>query len=447
MAANNNPVPIIPNVLTVKVVPPSSSRTLQEGDKVISGLSTLTIIAKPNFGPRDIPEERYKQEKTNIDVTVKNAIIMTPHKFTEWLFEKGLIRNNQYCQVHVDKQGCQILYKLGIYPNITKFPHSGGFVWVSECCSSKWISVYYHSIFEGETYPPITILKLIYHWLFQSQIVQVLNWVRVDAEYLEYFYGLMRAVCISASHEKFSRMGGKNERIEVAVISLGNKDAARIDVLGVVEVDSHIVKLKAFESIDKGQPNSNKKHGIQMLRNLLDWVHLDSTICIDSSISKQALIGLGFVNVKEGPSYQEQNLSLSGVYHNHNTVHYLRTNVVPMLQNKTQGMTTSLIQQFLDELVWREMYGRTPQELFTNFIRHLAEMTHLNLNENLKKKLERILQDPTKNVKFNSLNFVGNMKPKESIIFKESTRSTPLYKEMVSVENPPPAQSPQVISL
>lgn len=78
--------------------------------------------------------------------------------------------------------------------------------------------MYHKSIFEAESYPPITILKLIYHWLFQSQIVQVVSWVRVEAEYVEYFYGLMRAVCVSIGHEKFTRLGGKNERIEVRKI-------------------------------------------------------------------------------------------------------------------------------------------------------------------------------------------------------------------------------------
>lgn len=415
------------------------------GDKNVPALTTLSIVAKPSLRHERVSEERYKQEKIQVDLCVKNAIIMSTQKFTEWLIERGLVRNNQSCQVHIDKQGCQISYKLGLYPNIHKFPHSGGYVWVSECCPSKWISVYHKSIFEAESYPPITILKLIYHWLFQSQIVQVVSWVRVEAEYVEYFYGLMRAVCVSIGHEKFTRLGGKNERIEVAVMSVGMKDLVKVDILGVMEEpNSNSIKMKAFDPQTKG---SNQKFGIQVLKDLLDWVHLDSTVCIDSSISKAALLGLGFVNVVEGPSYAEQNLSLSGAHHNHNIADYLKTNVQPMLQGKVLGMQLSLVQQFLDELAWREMYGRSPQALFNNFIHHLAEMTHLNLNESLKKKLERILQDPTRNVKFTSLNLAGNLKPKESIIFKESTRSTPLYKEMVAPEQPPPSSSPQVISL
>ncbi|KAI5704738.1 hypothetical protein M8J76_002316 [Diaphorina citri] len=388
------------SMISVKMVPPNKSSS-------DSAPSTLNFVPKPNLGRQYVSEERYKQEKMAIDISVKNAIILTPNKFTEWLFEKGLIRNYQLCQVHVDKLGRQIPYKLGIYPNIQKFPHSGGFVWVSECCPSKWISVYYYSLFEGESHPPITILKLIYHWLFQSQIVQVLNWV--------------------------------------AVLSVGLNETSKVDVLGVMEVDSSNIKLKAFEPLDN---KVKQKYGIHILRSLLDWVHLDSTIFIDSSISKQALIGLGFTNVIEGPSYQDQNLSLSGAHHNHNVMHYLRTTVLSLLQSKLVSLQTSVIQQFLDELVWREVYGRTPQDLFSNFIQHLAEMTHLNLNENLKKKLERIQQDPSKNVKFDNLNFLaGNQKPKESIIFKESTRATPLYKEMVNADTPSPSRSPQVISL
>lgn len=49
-----------------------------------------------------------------------------------------------------------------------------------------------------------------------------------------------------------------------------------------------------------------------------------------------------------------------------------------MFQNTLSLLSRQIIQQFLDELVWRERWGYIPARAFENMIAHLAEQTKLD---------------------------------------------------------------------
>ena len=59
---------------------------------------------------------------------------------------------------------------MGMYSDTKRFPNSGGYVWISETNSNKFVSVYRGSLFEASTHSPTVILKLIYHWSCQTNI-------------------------------------------------------------------------------------------------------------------------------------------------------------------------------------------------------------------------------------------------------------------------------------
>lgn len=66
---------------------------------------------------------------------------------------------------------------VGMYSDVSKFPYSGGYVWISECCPHRFVSVFNGSLFEGAAHPPVVLLKLIYHWACQTNIQNVVQWV------------------------------------------------------------------------------------------------------------------------------------------------------------------------------------------------------------------------------------------------------------------------------
>lgn len=95
-------------------------------------------------------------------------------KFTEWLFQKGLLKIDHKCFTH--KMPC----KLALLPDgADKYPHSGGYVLTADCCKDQPMPVFQGSIFEASMYPPMTIMKLVYHWACQTPASNVLQWVKV----------------------------------------------------------------------------------------------------------------------------------------------------------------------------------------------------------------------------------------------------------------------------
>lgn len=103
-----------------------------------------------------------------LDSRVKALLLHSPAKLTEWLMQQGLLRLEHRCPLHMTPDRENIKYKLGMYSEGSKQPFSGGYVWITECCPEKQISVFHGSIFESAVYTPGTIMKLIYHWACQT---------------------------------------------------------------------------------------------------------------------------------------------------------------------------------------------------------------------------------------------------------------------------------------
>lgn len=79
---------------------------------------------------------------------------------------------------------------------------------------------------------------------------------------------------------------------------------------------------------------------------------------------------------------------------------YLRRIVPRMFQNTLSLLSRQIIQQFLDELEWRECYGVTPGQAFDNIVQHLAEQTKIEDSENLITRLNRVAANPFKHWEF-----------------------------------------------
>lgn len=141
---------------------------------------------------------------------------------------------------------------LGMYSDVSKFPYSGGYVWISECCPTRFVSVFSSSIFEGATFPPSVLLKLIYHWACQTNVQNVVQWVKVDNLYVKGLFTWLRAICTSAIHQHMGLLGGQGKKVEVGVISLGTTShdgtqrQVKVEVLGVLDPVEKLVSFKFF---------------------------------------------------------------------------------------------------------------------------------------------------------------------------------------------------------
>ncbi|XP_034243271.1 uncharacterized protein LOC117646447 isoform X2 [Thrips palmi] len=370
---------------------------------------SLVVLAKPHLRVSEMTQTKINKERSALDAKVKSVLMYNAAKFCEWLIQQGLVKSDQFCSQHSEGDG-PLALKLGTYSDVAKFPYSGGYVWVNDCCPQRFVSVFSGSIFEGAPHPPTVLLKLMYHWCCQTNVQNVVQWVKVDNFYVKNFFTHMRSVCIAAVHENFQKLGGPQKRVEVGVISLGttsqdgNQRQVKVEVLGVMDTESKLVRLRAVEPLQEAERNY-KRRFVKILEPLRHWVHLDSTIVTDFTVDKGTLLSMGFNQVLQTtiPDPPTSSSKLS----NQNIMEYLRRIVPRMFQNTLSLLSRQIIQQFLDELVWRELWGSIPSQAFESLVSNLAAQTKLDKGENLIVKLGKIAANPFKSWEYKHWNING----------------------------------------
>ncbi|KAK9308059.1 hypothetical protein QLX08_001790 [Tetragonisca angustula] len=389
-----------------------SKKNLPDGREVtfnkINGGRTfpsLVVVPRPNLRTKDIAPQIAQKERSELDMKVKSVLMFSATKFAEWLIQQGLVKSEQYCMQHSNNYQRTKL-KLGMYSDQGTFPYSGGYVWISSCCPDRFVSVFSGSIFQGAAYTPTVLLKLIYHWACQTNVQNVVSWVKVSNLYVKNFYTHLRSVCTAAIWDKTRKMGGKNFVIQIGVISLGttsqdgNLRQVKVEVLGVLDYATLDLRLRACDPVQDGD-RAYKRRFNNILQPLKEWVHTDSKIMTDFSVDKSTLEEMGFNNVIQSAFSEQNSRNFMSNYH---IMEYLRKIVPRMFQNTLSLLSKQMIQQFLDELVWREMYGATAARAFDNIIGHIAEQTRIELNESLLDRLARIAANPFHNWSYSNAN-------------------------------------------
>ncbi|KAG6441174.1 hypothetical protein O3G_MSEX001671 [Manduca sexta] len=388
---------------------------------------SLVVVARPYLRAKDAAPP---SDRSALDSKVKSVLMHTPMKFTEWLIQQGLVRSEQWCAVHAGNK-----LKLGMYSDVSKFPYSGGYVWISECCPTRFVSVYSSSIFEGATFPPSVLLKLIYHWACQTNVQNVVQWVKVDNLYVKGLFTWLRAICTSAIHQHMGLLGGSNRKVEVGVISLGTTShdgtqrQVKVEVLGVLDPVEKLIRLRAVEPLAEHEKNYKKRFQ-KILEPLTAWVHPSSVILTDLTVDKGTLVSMGFKTVHQSSTHSDSNARNS----NANIMEYLRRIVPRMFQNTLSLLSRQIIQQFLDELVWRERYGISPGQAFDNIVCHISEQTKLESKDVITVRLNKIAANPFKNWKYPS----GKKKDKVEEPEPEPPRSKRGRKKKEPSPSPPP---------
>ena len=123
------------------------------------------------------------------------------------------------------------------------------------------------------------------------------------------------------------------------------------------------------------------------------WVNPQSIILTDYTVDRGALEGLGFYNVVQ----KTLNTAAADDRLNNRTImEYLRRTVPKVFQNTLSVLSTTVIQQFLDELVWRENHGTSTSDAFHNMIRDLGVQVRAETGISLVKRLPLVNADPWK---------------------------------------------------
>ncbi|KAK2705316.1 uncharacterized protein LOC136030981 [Artemia franciscana] len=376
-------------VLESKIPAPGKAANSKGAKNESRLFPSLSVTVRPlNY---DTPNNAQQARKA-LDVYLKNKLQLGTAEFAEWLMQEGLIRTTQYCPYHCTTDSSAVPLKLGKASDDGKFPHSGGYVWIGDCCPNSFMAIFNGSIFGGSPHPPATLIKLIYHWCCYTPVANVVKWVNVDHHYLKSFHTLMRSVCTFAVTNDYEQFGTKNGSVEVGIISLGTssldgkKKEVRVEVLGVLDQRTKRIRMRAVE------PDSSAKKFSKILEPLQQWVHLGAKIYTDFTVERAALNTLGFSKVfQKNPT----NVSLLDTQSNATCMDFLKKNIPKIFQTTLSLLSTNMIQQFLDELSWREEWGRNSHQCFKNIIRDIRTLTLADNVDPILTRLARVAANPT----------------------------------------------------
>ncbi|XP_076064259.1 uncharacterized protein LOC143038648 isoform X2 [Oratosquilla oratoria] len=424
--------------------------------------SLLSVFPRPkNASPPAVAVNKRKV----LDGKVKNVLVKSSHEFVEWLLAEGLIRSQQYCTTHTypATQAHQKL-KLGMFSDPKVLATSGGYVWISECCGKKYVSVYSGSIFGStpiDKVGPTSVLKLIYHWACQTTIPNVETWVKVEKSFINKMYQYFRAICSVMLQEKVYDFGFDGTKVELGIVSLGTstadgaKKAVRVEILGLF--DRKLMSYRLFAS--SPEPGSNSRHRfIRILTPICKVVNKGATIICDQSVDRSCLFSLGFSKVTVCVGSENENNPNS----NSHIMTYLRKHVPKMFQSSLSQLSLEQIQLFLDELCWRERFGHNCSIAYDNMLDHVRYLTSREL-ETLRVKgvnggkdtgllhlLEYVLENPQKSVTSTSTTSKGKgtsmsknvpIAPKPGLSSPTTSQAMMQSKNMQQNKSPTPGSS------
>ena len=258
-----------------------------------------------------------RSNRVQLDAMVKQVLVITPAKFTEWLIKRGLLFKH--------REGLQ----LGMHSAARKFPLSGGYVWLNGA-ADKFVSVFEGSIFE-QGIKPFDTLKLIYHWSCQTNVSNVSQWVKVEWAMIYSFYSKLRAIASLSVQEEVVNLPGP---IEIAVIEFGKHK-----VLAALDLPSKKIRFSS---------NGKNLSWLQMCLNAEADIYT-------SDESVESLKSLGFSNVYRGKCG--------------NVLEYLTRSLPEALKDESH------IQGYLDELTFRECFGSNPLLCFEAILKRIEIQT------------------------------------------------------------------------
>lgn len=366
----------------------------------------LNVIARPK---NTLPPAVAMSQRKELDAKVKSVLVKSAQEFVEWLLGEGLIRTSQYCSTHkMQPSLTPIKLKLGMFSDPKVLSTSGGYVWISECCGKKYVSVYSGSIFGStpiDKVPPTSVLKLVYHWACQTSISNVESWVKVDKSFINKMYQYMRCISSVMLQDKVYDFGFDGTTVELGIVSLGTstadgtKKAVKVEILGLYDRKMKSYRLFASEP-EPG--SSSRQRFVRILKPLERVVHTNAIILCDQSVDRNCLYNMNYgkVSVCE-TSDNEENLQS-----NARIMSYLRRHVPKMFQSALSQLNLQQVQVVLDELCWRERYGHCAAQAYVNMIDHITYLTAREAeNPGVLHLLDFVSQKPQHNWRYKSQHF------------------------------------------
>lgn len=191
----------------------------------------------------------------------------------------------------------------------------------------------------------------MYHWAVQSDYSTLKQAINMTESNIVIVHQRLQKLCSDAQNNSFFKIGGKNSLVEVAFVRFAN-----CFILGAMERNT--AKHSRFRTFSE-----TKLHIDEIRTTLISWLWEDSTVVVNSN----KYLGRYSMEEKIHLVFADQSVTdvKSTKYHTLTITSYLQTHIKNMFRGiKVQNMSAELLQAYLDELVWREHYGKNPLDAF-----------------------------------------------------------------------------------
>ncbi|XP_067123275.1 uncharacterized protein [Centruroides vittatus] len=247
------------------------------------------------------------------------------------------------------------------------------------------------------------LFALTYHWAVQSSIDLVLKEVSMDIYRLRTVWRAIQEVCARAVALKADKLGGEDNKVEVGAVRIG-----RLIVLGALDRKTRATRLKAFPS------GVGWKSAI-LVKTLEPWL-LQGTHIISNISCLKCLNNKGYRHSFSNKCINQS--SAQNVDNVSDVIKYLMTKLTDAFGLYAVDQLRLInLQGYLDELQWRERFGKTLNLSFWNIFEHIIEQSghkfQFRENANVGQQFQ---PDQTKTDK------ISNPKPNKTATTKNGTR-------------------------
>ncbi|GIY57397.1 hypothetical protein CDAR_608261 [Caerostris darwini] len=310
-------------------------------------VNTKALLAiKIRFG--ESPADFYlsKTNATCLGLRLKSeGFIKNPVK---WMVMKGFVSNKSTCRICI---GESVLKKNSKYTD--------GCSWLCQKKACGFENIFQRPKFFANfpVHSLSYIAGLIFHWCVQSDLKLIYTDVPLDCEKVYHVWESFQGLCSDALKRKKERIGGKGHIVEVCVVRYG-----KLLILGAMDRETKQTLIQSF-------PMEMEKT-LNIYYTLCSWIFPKTRIVLDIARAiewqeKQ----LNHEIVLPDTSVTDKSSPLPHVL---NIKNYLMKHLSNMFGRfRDEEVKQEVMQSYLEELMWREQYGKEPQEAFVSIINEI----------------------------------------------------------------------------
>ncbi|KAG8200105.1 hypothetical protein JTE90_001958 [Oedothorax gibbosus] len=306
-----------------------------------SNINSKSLLAIKIRCEDSSPSGVYKPNATSLGLQLRTeGFISNPVK---WLVKRGYLSGHNPCYV------CK---QTAVLKSNDKF--KDGCSWSCQNEKCKFENMFKRPLFFARfnEQPMAQIAAMIFHWTVQSDYNIVVSDVPLEPVKISHAWRAFQVLCSSALKRENFKVGGEGQVVEVALVQFG-----KLYILGARHRITKRTLLKCF-------PTERIDQVYLVYQTLRNWIIPGSHVAVNSTalfrLDKSVVAFKADTTITDKSSTQMHVLNITS---------YLMKHVFDMFGHlRASTVKAHLMQVYLDELMWRERFGKLPNLAFAKIM-------------------------------------------------------------------------------